>query len=98
MKLEWGKKVCCPSCSSPFYDLRKTALLCPNCGNSFSISEVRTRRHRSIAIDDVGVDDEKIDVMSGFDGCESEDEADIIEDVCQVDVLGEIKKIDDIDL
>jgi uncharacterized protein (TIGR02300 family) len=101
MKLEWGKKVCCPSCSSPFYDLRKTALLCPSCGHSFSASDLNSRRSRHITIDDVGTDDEKIDVLSGFgfDACDNDD-VDIIDDVRirKAEELGEIDKMDDADL
>jgi len=32
-KVEWGKKIVCPSCEARFYDLnRKYPLVCPNCG------------------------------------------------------------------
>ena len=35
MKLEWGKKVECPSCGVIFYDMRKTDLSCPHCDTKF---------------------------------------------------------------
>ena len=35
MKLEWGKKVECPSCGVIFYDMRKIDLSCPHCDTKF---------------------------------------------------------------
>jgi uncharacterized protein (TIGR02300 family) len=31
-KPEWGKKHTCPSCNTKFYDLRRSPIICPNCG------------------------------------------------------------------
>ena len=35
MKIEWGKKVCCPACSLAFYDMGKHSLVCPYCQYAF---------------------------------------------------------------
>ena len=39
-KESWGTKRTCPKCDTRFYDLNKDPLLCPNCGNSFSLESV----------------------------------------------------------
>lgn len=47
-KLEWGTKRACQSCSSRFYDLRRSPIVCPKCGETFEI-QVPGRRSRSRA-------------------------------------------------
>ena len=39
-KESWGTKRTCPKCDTRFYDLNKDPLLCPNCGNSFSLESI----------------------------------------------------------
>jgi len=39
-KKSWGTKRTCPKCDIRFYDLNKDPLLCPNCGNSFSLESI----------------------------------------------------------
>lgn len=34
-KPEWGNKRICQSCSAPFYDLRRSPIICPKCGATF---------------------------------------------------------------
>jgi hypothetical protein len=94
MKLEWGKKVYCPACSLPFYDMRRSVLLCPNCGNSFSGSELYLKKSREVVIDDVSAEDDKISEIPnfGFDACAGD--IDLVDDTTTVDELNEIKKID----
>lgn len=62
MKLEWGKKVCCPKCATPFYSMKKTSLICPNCGHKFEISELTNKKNTKIARDEMVEYDEKIAV------------------------------------
>lgn len=35
VKLEFGTKRICPSCSARFYDLNKNPITCPKCGHGF---------------------------------------------------------------
>ena len=46
MKPEWGTKRICQSCSVPFYDMRRTPIVCPKCGSAFD-PEVLTKARRS---------------------------------------------------
>lgn len=52
MKLEWGKKVSCPACAMHMYDLMKSPITCPHCGNVFEASDYKSRKKGS-AVDDV---------------------------------------------
>ena len=46
MKPEWGTKRTCQSCGAPFYDMRRTPIVCPKCGTTFD-PEVFTKVRRS---------------------------------------------------
>ena len=35
MKPEWGTKRTCQSCGAPFYDMRRTPIICPKCKTEF---------------------------------------------------------------
>ena len=35
MKPEWGTKRTCQSCGAPFYDMRRTPIVCPKCKTEF---------------------------------------------------------------
>lgn len=95
-KPEWGVKRICPSCSTRYYDMRKTPPTCPNCGTVFDPEALlRSRRARPIPADDTKkapvavADDEGIaveaddEVEETVDAVEEEDldVADIEEDV-----------------
>lgn len=44
-KDEWGAKRTCPSCGVRFYDLKRSPIVCPKCGESFDPAELaRPRR------------------------------------------------------
>jgi hypothetical protein len=47
MKLAWGKKISCPACSKPFYDLQKPAPMCPNCGHSIVAGDKHSKKLQS---------------------------------------------------
>ena len=40
VKESWGSKRTCPKCETRFYDLNKDPLICPNCGNTFSLESL----------------------------------------------------------
>jgi uncharacterized protein (TIGR02300 family) len=89
-KPEWGVKRICPSCSTRYYDMRKTPPTCPNCGTVFDPEALlRSRRARPIPVDDtkkvaVVADDEEGVVAETEDGVEEaveavEEDLDVIE-------------------
>lgn len=54
IKLEWGTKRACQSCTARFYDLRHNPIICPKCGETFEIQiPGRRSRNRATIIDDV---------------------------------------------
>ncbi len=97
MKLEWGKKVYCPSCALPFYSMQKTSLVCPNCGNKFDISELHTKKTSNVAMDEITDTDEKI-ALSGFEFMEEEADVDVGDDSNELtddEVMEDIKLVDE---
>ena len=48
IKLEWGTKRACQSCAARFYDMRRSPIVCPKCGETFEI-QTPGRRSRSRA-------------------------------------------------
>jgi len=53
VKLEWGTKRTCQSCTARFYDLRHSPIVCPKCGETFEIQAPgRRSRSRTPIIDD----------------------------------------------
>jgi hypothetical protein len=54
IKLEWGTKRACQSCSARFYDMRRSPIVCPKCGETFEIQTTgRRSRSRTPILDDV---------------------------------------------
>lgn len=46
--LKWGSKRTCLSCGKPFYDMRRTPIVCPSCEAPFEVSPpARIRRPRA---------------------------------------------------
>ena len=39
-KDEWGVKRVCPNCEGRFYDMQKEDMLCPYCGNQFTLASL----------------------------------------------------------
>jgi hypothetical protein len=71
MKLEWGRKVACPGCAIPFYDMQKTSLTCPACGGKFESNELRIRKGSDVSMDEAVVDD-KISEIPSFEFVDDE--------------------------
>ena len=98
MKLDWGKKVCCPKCGTPFYSMKKTSLVCPNCEHKFEISELTNRKGVRVARDEVVEYDEKI-AISDFDRVEEEQTLELNDDNSnfsdEEEVVREIKLTND---
>lgn len=81
VKLEWGTKRACLGCGAHFYDLRRTPIVCPKCGEIFEV-QTGNRRARSRAV----VEDEKdilpleeAGLIAGLDLPEDLDDA-VVED------------------
>ncbi len=45
-KREWGAKHTCAECGVKFYDLHRSPIVCPRCGNVIVIERVRPNRRR----------------------------------------------------
>ncbi|MDR2458772.1 MAG: FYDLN acid domain-containing protein [Holosporales bacterium] len=75
MKLEWGKKICCPACSLPFYDMQRVSVVCPNCGKTFEVVELFTKKSTRPAVetDVIDIEDDEL-VISDFAFEEDESE------------------------
>lgn len=50
VKAEWGQKRVCPNCGARYYDMKKSAPVCPSCNTAYDPeSLVRSRRSRGSA-------------------------------------------------
>jgi len=48
VKPEWGVKRICHSCGAPFYDLRRSPIVCPKCGAEYDPEAIlKSRRTRA---------------------------------------------------
>jgi len=53
VKLEWGIKRLCQSCSARFYDMCRTPIICPKCGETFEVQSLsRSRKSRAAAAEE----------------------------------------------
>jgi uncharacterized protein (TIGR02300 family) len=94
MKLEWGKKICCPACSLPFFDLQRTDILCPYCGSAFASSDLQSKKIVAEVLDDIALDD-KLTEITGFDfPDESDSEIDLSDDAEILSVGDDIEDVD----
>lgn len=99
VKLEWGTKRTCQSCTARFYDLRHSPIVCPKCGETYEIQVPGRRRSRASAVEEasilplvdelLGADLELPDDLDADledDGL-IEDTSDLGEDLDDIDVL-----------
>lgn len=90
-KVEWGTRRTCQGCATPFYDLQKNPIICPNCQSPYELlppSKGRRGRHSIVdegkiaVLDDLGLQDN----LDLGDDLVDDVAADLIEDT---DELGE---------
>jgi predicted RNA-binding Zn-ribbon protein involved in translation (DUF1610 family) len=107
--LEWGTKRACQSCTARFYDMRRSPIICPKCGETFEIQTPgRRSRSRSAIVDDAIVkpleDDlliEDLDLPVDLDAdLDEEDDNTLIEDTSDLgedldDMADVIDAVDD---
>ncbi|MDR3031487.1 MAG: FYDLN acid domain-containing protein [Holosporales bacterium] len=86
MKIEWGKKVSCPACSLAFYDLWKTALVCPYCGNTFDVADLISKKAHAINLEPEDDIDDKAIGLSGFEFESEVENSDIQDDRVEDDI------------
>ena len=49
-KPEWGKKRICSFCSTRYYDLNKSPIICPSCGAEFDPNDyLKTKKGKSVS-------------------------------------------------
>lgn len=112
IKLEWGTKRACQSCTARFYDMRHSPIVCPKCGETFEIQTPgRRSRTRTPIADDVIAkpleDDlliEDLDLPGDLDADldEEEDDDTLIEDTSDLgedldDMADVIDTVDDVE-
>lgn len=85
IKLEWGLKRQCLGCSTRFYDLRKSPIICPECGDEYIIQGISKSKKKSSEIhDDVIIldieDDDETSIDEDLDDDSDDDNiADVID-------------------
>lgn len=107
VKLEWGVKRTCQSCSSRFYDLQRSPITCPKCGSIFE-PLTATKRGRRSAVDTAkaipfGEEDElleqelglEVDIDENLDDDIIEDTSDLGEDLDEMGDVIEVEKDDE---
>ena len=80
-KEAWGIKRVCSRCGSRFYDLNKSPILCPNCGEEFDVEYMIKKKTKlddeaeinNIEDTDLAEEDEDIGSESDVDLDEAED-------------------------
>lgn len=112
IKLEWGTKRACQSCAARFYDMRRSPIVCPKCGETFEIQTPgRRSRTRAPIVDDVAAkpleDDlliEDLDLPADLDADldEEDDDGTLIEDTSDLgedldDMADVIDTVDDVE-
>ncbi|MDR0744531.1 MAG: FYDLN acid domain-containing protein [Holosporales bacterium] len=90
MKIEWGKKICCPACALPFYDLWKTLLVCPYCGHTVNSSELLIKKTNAINIEEEANIDNNEMKLGGFEFENDEESSDMPDDEI-TDEIDELK-------
>ena len=108
VKLSWGVKRTCQSCSSRFYDLQRSPITCPKCGSVYEILTT-TKRSRNRAIPEAakvvpfGVEDQLLDVELDLEVDIDEDSindvliddaSDLEEDLTEMSDVIEVEKDD----
>jgi hypothetical protein len=96
MKLEWGRKIYCPSCAMHFYDLRRTKLMCPVCNREFDKTDLTHSKQSHVAVDD-DADVEDKAVITDFEFDEETIDIDLSDDSDELAVKTEIDEIKFVD-
>lgn len=88
VKLEWGTKRTCQSCSSRFYDLQKSPIVCPKCGATYEIvtTSRRGRKTASKAVAEDEVIDQDVELDNTDDDALLDDDEDLDADLDNVDI------------
>lgn len=106
VKLEWGTKRTCQSCTARFYDLRRSPIVCPKCEEIYEVQVPGRRRSRTSAIEEANmplVDDllgadlelpDDLDTDLEDDGL-IEDTSDLGEDLDDIDVIDPVDESDE---
>jgi uncharacterized protein (TIGR02300 family) len=107
VKVAWGVKRTCQSCSSRFYDLQRSPITCPKCGSIYEILTT-TKRSRNRASQETakilpfGTEEEllgavldiEVDIEESIDDELLEDTSDLDEDLNEMADVVEVEKED----
>ena len=106
-KDEWGVKRVCPSCSTRFYDLQRDPMTCPNCGATFDLESLLSKKGATVRPDKkepepapVSASNENDDEVVLDDGDDDEIEDDLLDDDddddnVNLDDIADVAKEDD---
>ena len=80
-KLEWGKKIVCPECTSKFYDLnKKYPVECPGCGVFIALNEMLQYGSDAKKVHEDDLEGVETGNLVGDDATESISDLDILDD------------------
>lgn len=98
-KAEWGTRRTCQGCATPFYDLQKNPIICPNCQTPYELlTSSKGRRGRHALVEDgkfaANEDLNLSDPLNLSDGIEGDDATGLIDDADDLD--GDLSDMGDV--
>lgn len=107
VKVAWGVKRTCQNCNSRFYDLQRSPITCPKCGNIYEVLTTAKRSRNRAAQETakilpfgseeelLGTDlDLDVDIEESMDDELLEDTSDLDEDLTEMAEVVEVEKED----
>ena len=100
-KPEWGAKHVCENCGLKYYDMQRTPIACPSCGEKAVIVTARPRRSRGAVKPEAeappskGADAVATDAKVAEDGDNDADDALLVEDDDDENEIAAVKTGDD---
>ena len=81
-KPEWGKKRICLACNTKYYDLNKSAIICPSCGSEFDPDiSLNSRKGKNLSAKVVSEKKQnKSDDISNIDDIETDTDNEVVSD------------------
>ncbi len=66
-KEKWGIKRICLSCGTRFYDLNKSPIICPSCGEVFDPEYLQKKKSKIVLDKDTSEDIVDVDLLDNID-------------------------------
>lgn len=99
VKAEWGQKRVCANCGARYYDMKKSAPVCPSCNATYDPEGLmRSRRSRSPAASKPAPEEMTEEMITDDVPVASEDAEDgLIEDVEELSEDVEVEEVVDVE-